>query len=132
MKSSCIFFLLAILTFFSCKNKEICSINQNNAGKQVYDFNEASCFIALKLKEKAPKLELIQNALLIEESYMTKIGLISDETISENELESDVELNTNKLVEFALGNDNIGLTKEELTRIYDKEIEYLKFIGVVD
>ena len=52
--------------------------------------------------------------------------------ISEDELESDVELNTNELIEFALENDNIGLTKEELTRIYDKEIEYLKFIGLVD
>jgi|GEM_PF-2831059 len=132
MKLSYVFHLFTLFILFSCKNEPTCFINQNNAGNQLYDSNEAACFIALKLKEKAPKLELIQNALLIEGSYMAKIGLISDKPISEDELGSDVELNTNELIEFALENDNIGLTKEELTRIYDQEIEYLKFIGLVE
>ncbi|WJJ96591.1 hypothetical protein [Algibacter luteus] len=113
-------------------NQSICSVNENNVGKQIYDLNEATCFIALKLNKKASDLNLIRDALLAEENYMNNIGLISENPNSENETESNVELDVNELVEYALNQEKVDLTKEDLLEIYDTEIEYLKFIGVVD
>jgi len=116
---------------FSCNNGSVCTIDQNNAGKQIYNLSEATCFIALKLKDNAPELELIQNALIIEEQYMTESGLIPDEPNSEDESSPTVIFYVEDLIEFALKNEDIGLTKGELSDIYDQEVEYLKFIGVV-
>ncbi|SDY15114.1 hypothetical protein SAMN05444411_1411 [Lutibacter oricola] len=124
--------LLIILTLSSCKNEPFCSVNENNAGKEIYDLDEASCFIALKLDKKASDLNLIRNALTAEENYMNKIGLISENPNSENRTEPNTELDVNELVEYALNKEKVELTKNKLLEIYDTEIEYLKFIGVVD
>ena len=124
-------YLLALFITFSCENENICSIDKDNAGKEIFDLDEATCFIALKLGKNAPELELIRNSLIAEEKYMKKIGLISEKPNHEEENGSNAELDINKLVEFALDDRNIGLTKDELIEIYDTEFEYLKFIGVV-
>ena len=120
--------LLIIISLSSCKNEHFCTINENNAGKEVYDLEEASCFIALKMNKKASELNLIREALIAEENYMNNIGLISEKP----NLESDVEIDINELAEYALNKEKIELTKNELLEIYDTEIEYLKFIGVVN
>jgi hypothetical protein len=124
--------LLIILTLSSCKNEPFCSVNENNAGKEIYDLDEASCFIALKLDKKASDLNLIRDALIAEENYMNKIGLISENPNSEDGTETNTELDMNDLVEYALNKEKVELTKNELLEIYDTEIEYLIFIGVVD
>ncbi|MCL6294025.1 hypothetical protein [Jejuia spongiicola] len=123
--------LLIILSLNSCKNEPICSVNENNAGKEIFDLDEASCFIALKLDKKASDLNLIRDALVAEENYMNKIGLTSNNPNSENETELDIELDINRLAEYALNEEKVDLTKDYLLEIYDTEIEYLKFIGVV-
>jgi hypothetical protein len=125
-------FILTLLSFFSCKKEPICSVNENNAGKEIYDLDEATCFIALKLNKKASELNLIRGALIAEENYMNKIGLISENPNSEDATESSVEFDINDLVEYALNKEKVELTKNELVEIYDTEIEYLIFIGVVD
>lgn len=53
-------------------------MNENNAGKQRYNLHDATCFIALKLKKKKPDLDKVQKALIAEENYMIKIGIISE------------------------------------------------------
>ena len=120
----------------SCKNEPICVINENNAGKEIYDLEEASCFIALKLNKKASDLNLIREALIAEESFMNNVGLITEspnsETETESDVELDVELDINELVEYALNKEKVELTKNELIEIYDTEIEYLMFIGIVN
>ncbi len=125
-------FILTLLSFFGCKNDPICTVNENNAGKEIYDLDEATCFIALKLNKKKPDLKLIRGALIAEENYMNKIGLISENSNAENEIESSAELDINQMVEYALNEEKVDLTKDELHEIYDTEIEYLMFIGVVD
>ncbi|AUC14387.1 hypothetical protein BTO06_04160 [Tenacibaculum sp. SZ-18] len=125
-------FILTLLSFFGCKNEPICTVNENNAGKEIYDLDEATCFIALKLKKKKSDLNLIHDALLAEMNYMEKTGLTSDIPNPESEPESNVELNINQMVEYALNEEKVDLTKEELLEVYDTEIEYLIFIGVVD
>lgn len=125
-------FILTLLSFFSCKNEPICNVNENNAGKQIYDLDEATCFIALKLNKKKSDLNLIRSALIAEENYMNKIGLISENPNPETESESNVEIDINEMVEYALNEEKVDLTKDELTEIYDTEIEYLMFIGVVE
>src|SRR5690606_30319200 len=82
--------LLIFITLSSCKNEPICSVNENNAGKEIYDLDEASCFIALKLDKKASDLSLIRDALIAEENYMKNIGLISENPNLESETESDI------------------------------------------
>ncbi|MCH3881690.1 hypothetical protein [Tenacibaculum aquimarinum] len=124
--------LLIILILSSCKNEPFCSVNENNAGKEIYDLDEASCFIALKLEKGASDLNLIRDALIAEENYMNKIGLISENPNSEDGTEPNTELDTNDLVEYALNKEKVELTKNELFEIYDTEIEYLMFIGVVN
>lgn len=124
--------LLIILTLSSCKNEPFCSVNENNAGKGIYDLNEVSCFIALKLDKKASDLNLIRDALIAEENYMNKIGLISENPNLENGTKPNSELNVNELVEYALNKEKVELTKTELIEVYKTEIEYLKFIGVVN
>ena len=124
--------LLIILTLSSCKNEPFCSINENNAGKEIYDLDEASCFIALKLDKKASDLNLIRDALIAEENYMNKIGLISENPNSEDRIEPNTELDMNDLVEYALNKKKVELTKTQLLEIYETEVEYLKFIGVVN
>ena len=124
--------LLIILILSSCKNEPFCSVNENNAGKEIYDLDEASCFIALKLEKRASDLNLIRDALIAEENYMNKIGLISENPNSEDGTEPNTELDTNDLVEYALNKEKVELTKNELFEIYDTEIEYLMFIGVVN
>lgn len=125
-------FILTLLSFFGCKNEPICTVNENNAGKQIYDLDEATCFIALKLNKKKSDLNLIRSALIAEENYMNKIGLISENSNPESESESNVEMDINEMVEYALNEEKVDLTKDELTEIYDTEIEYLMFIGVVE
>jgi hypothetical protein len=70
-------FILTLLSIFGCKSEPICTINENNAGKQIYDLDEAYCFIALKLDKKASDLKLIHSALIAEINYGDKIGLNS-------------------------------------------------------
>lgn len=125
-------FILTLLSFFGCKNEPICTVNENNAGKQIYDLDEAICFIALKLNKKKSDLNLIRSALIAEENYMNKIGLITENPNTESESESNVEMDINEMVEYALNEEKVDLTKDELTEIYDTEIEYLMFIGVVE
>jgi hypothetical protein len=107
-------------------------VNENNAGKEIYDLDEATCFIALKLNKKKSDLNLIREALLVEMNYMDKTGLNSDNPIPESESDSNAELDINQMVEYALNEEKIDLTKEELIEIYDAEIQYLIFIGVVE
>ena len=123
-------FILTLLSFFGCKNEPICTVNENNAGKEIYDLDEATCFIALKLNKKKSDLNLIRDALVAEINFMDKIGLNSDNPNPESETESNVELDINQVVEYALNEEKVDLTKEELQEIYDTEIEYLIFIGV--
>ncbi|MUU79876.1 hypothetical protein [Winogradskyella endarachnes] len=125
-------FILTLLSFFGCKNEPICTVNQNNAGKQIYNLDEATCFIALKLNKKKSDLNWIRGALVAEENYMNKIGLISENPNTESKSESNAEMDINEMVKYALNEEKIDLTKEELMEIYDTEVEYLMFIGVVD
>lgn len=125
-------FILTLLSFFGCKNEPICTVNENNAGKQIYDLDEATCFIALKLNKKKSDLNLIRSALIAEENYMNKVGLISENPNPESEPESNAEMDFNEMVEYALNEEKVELTKEELMEIYDTEVEYLMFIGVVE
>ncbi|WP_237700980.1 hypothetical protein [Lacinutrix sp. 5H-3-7-4] len=123
---------MTLLSFFGCKNEPICTVNENNAGKQIYDLDEATCFIALKLNKKKSDLNLIRSALIAEENYMNKVGLISENPNPESEPESNAEMDFNEMVEYALNEEKVELTKEELMEIYDTEVEYLMFIGVVE
>ena len=124
-------FILTLLSFFGCKNEPICTVNENNAGKEIYDLDEATCFIALKLNKKKSDLKLIRSALIAEENYMNKIGLITENPNPESEPESNAELDVNQMAEYAMNEEKVELTKDELIEVYDTEIEYLMFIGVV-
>ncbi|GAA4240842.1 hypothetical protein GCM10022292_05020 [Winogradskyella damuponensis] len=124
--------ILTLLSFFGCKNEPICTVNENNAGKEIYDLDEATCFIALKLNKKKSDLNLIRDALIAEMNYMEKTGLTSDNPNPENEPESNTELDINQMVEYALNEEKVKLSKDKLLEIYDTEIEYLMFIGVVE
>ena len=122
---------MTLLSFFGCKNEPICTVNENNAGKEIYDLDEATCFIALKLNKKKSDLKLIRSALIAEENYMNKIGLITENPNPESEPESNAELDVNQMAEYAMNEEKVELTKDELIEVYDTEIEYLMFIGVV-
>ena len=63
---------------------------------------------------------------------MEKTGLTSDNPNPENEPELNTELDINQMVEYAINDEKVELTKDELLEIYDTEIEYLMFIGVVN
>ncbi|WP_420551981.1 hypothetical protein [Tenacibaculum aiptasiae] len=123
-------YILILFSFFSCKKDPICTINENNAGKETYDLDEATCFIALKLEKKKSDLNLIRDALIAEENYMSKIRLLSKNPDSKNK--SNAYLDINELVKYAMHKEKINLTKDHLLEIYNVEIEYLKFIGVLD
>ena len=123
---------LTLLSFLGSNSKPICTVNEENAGKKVYDLDEATCFIALKLNKKESDLKFIRHALVAEENYMNKIGLISKNPDSEDKVEEDTELDISLMVEYALNEEKVDLTREELLQIYDTEIEYLIFIGVVE
>ncbi|AEH01417.1 hypothetical protein Lacal_1569 [Lacinutrix sp. 5H-3-7-4] len=75
---------------------------------------------------------MIRSALIAEENYMNKVGLISENPNPESEPESNAEMDFNEMVEYALNEEKVELTKEELMEIYDTEVEYLMFIGVVE
>jgi ssDNA-binding Zn-finger/Zn-ribbon topoisomerase 1 len=124
-------FILTLLSFFGCKNQPICTVNENNAGKQIYDLDEATCFIALKLNKKKSDLDKVRKALIAEENYMVKIGLISEGPNPENETEPSPVLDIERMAEYARKEEKVELSKNELLDIYDIEVEYLKFIGVV-
>ena len=98
---------MTLLSFFNCKNEPICTVNENNAGKQIYDLDEATCFIALKLNKKKSDLNLIRSALIAEENYMNKIGLISENPNPESESESNAEMDTNQMVEYAINEEKV-------------------------
>lgn len=124
--------LLIIFSLNSCKNQSICSVDESNAGKQIYDLDEATCFIALKLNKKTSDLNLIRDALIAEEIYLKKNGMISENPKPKNDTKPDIELNINDLAEYALNKEKVELTKSELIEIYDTEIEYFMFIGIVN
>lgn len=132
MKFYQVIFLVILFTIMSCNKNANCSIDQGNAGKRIYDLDEASCFNALELDDKAPTLESIRNALIIEEKYMSEIGLIHNKQIPKKENHSNINLETNELINFALRDGRTQLDKNQLTEIYDAEIGYLKFIGAIN
>ena len=123
---------MTLLSFFGCKNEPICTVNENNAGKEIYDLDEATCFIALKLNKKKSDLKLIRSALIAEENYMSKIRLATENPNPESEPDPNAELDINQMAEYAMSEEKVKLTKDELIEIYDTEIEYLMFIGVVE
>ena len=124
-------FILILISIFSCKNESICTINENNAGKEIYDLDEATCFIALKLNKKKPDLNLIRGALIAEEAWIEKIELISNKPLQEDGIDPIAELDIHDLVEFVFNNYNTELTKMELLEIFEVETGYLEFIEVV-
>lgn len=124
-------FILSLLAFFSCEKDPNCSINESNAGSQIYDLDEAACFIALKLKKtKKSELMLIRSALMAGENYMKKIGLISENPSEETDSEAVPVMDIIELVKYAQHEKKVDLPEEVLINIYDTEIEYLTFIGV--
>lgn len=131
MNSKHCIYTIVISIVFSCKSDPNCNLNLNNAGNQVYILSEATCFISLKLEDKSPRLELIEKALLIEEEFMDQAGLLSSEPIPQFEQNSNIELSIDELIQYALKDETLELSKDDLLNIYDKEIEYLKFIGLV-
>ncbi|XLS28889.1 hypothetical protein ACJD0Z_17045 [Flavobacteriaceae bacterium M23B6Z8] len=124
-------FILILLLFFGRKNEPICTVNENNAGKEIYDLDEATCFIGLKLNKKKSYLNLIREALMAEMNYMDKIQLISNKPNSASKFGQNIELDINKMVKYALVEEKVDLTEDELYEIYNTEVEYLIFIGVV-
>ena len=63
---------------------------------------------------------------------MNKIGLTTENPNPESEPESNAELDINQMAEYAINEEKVELTKDELLEIYDTEIEYLMFTGVVN
>lgn len=122
---------LILIVFFNCKNEAICSFNENNAGKEIYDLDEATCFITLKLNQKKSYSKHIRNALIAEKNYMENIGLICDNE-SEDETEKETIIYFGEIADYALNVKKVNLTKEELIKVYETEMEYLKFIGVTE
>ena len=110
-------FILGLFFFLGCKNQPICTINENNAGKEIYDIDEATCFIALKLNKKKSDLKLIRNALIAEANYMNKIGLIAENPNTESEPDSSIEMDINQMIEYVLKEEKVNLKKRN----------YLKF-----
>lgn len=121
-----------LILFINCKNNPVCSINEKNAGKKIYNLDEATCFIALKLKKKTSDLKLIEKALIAEEKYMIKIGLVYENQNVNTEKQSDTVLNIDELINYAQIQEKVELTRNELLMIYETEIEYFKFIGIVE
>lgn len=114
------------------ESEAICSVYENSAGKEIYDLHGAACFITLKLNKKRIELHVVRDALIAAENYMTKMGLISESQNSENNNNSNLVLDINELVKYTLNEENIELGENELLDIYNTEIEYLKFIGLVN
>lgn len=125
-------YLLNFLILFGCISDPICTVNKNNANKQVYDLEEATCFIALQLNAKKSELKIIKRALIAEDNYMIKIGLIQQNPDILNESESNLEMDIDELIEYALNIEKVNIRRENLIEIYDAEVAFLKFIGVVD
>jgi hypothetical protein len=67
----------------------------------------------------------------MEEKYMYKLGLMSDEPFKEEEPKSSNILVVEELINFAL-KKGVKLNRVELYDIYECQIEYFKFIGIVD
>ncbi|MDP5100173.1 MAG: hypothetical protein NWQ09_02510 [Nonlabens sp.] len=130
-KFSHIIILFSLIMNTSCKNEVVCQVDEQSRGSLIYNIDEASCFIALRLKETAPELALIREALFQEEKYMIKIGIITEDTTIDNE-ETDIVLDFDKLIQFAQDNMDNSLSKEQLEIIYETENEYLQFIGSID
>lgn len=123
---------MSLFSLLCCNNEPVCSVNENNAGKKVYDLKEATCFIAIELNKKSSDLNLINDALTAEANYMRIVNLVTENLLIGSETESDIiNFDLNTLVEYVLNNEKVKLTKNELLEIYDAEIKYLKFIGVV-
>ena len=123
---------MSLFSLLCCNNEPVFSVNENNAGKKVYDLKEATCFIAIELNKKSSDLNLINDALTAEANYMRIVNLVTENLLIGSETESDIiNFDLNTLVEYVLNNEKVKLTKNELLEIYDAEIKYLKFIGVV-
>ena len=120
------------IAFIRCENKSTCKINPDNANRKIYNEEEAACFILLKLDDKTLDLNQIQTALAIEFNYMKEIGLVSENKLTENQYNSSIKLDIFKIVEIAIKNDKVNISKDKLVNIYEAETSYLKFIGVVD
>ena len=123
--------LVILFTLTNCKGKVECTVDKENAGSLNYNIQEAACFIHKHLGDKSPKLELVENALTLEEKYMLKLGLISNGPFEKKDSIHSDTLDVGKMINFALKND-IKLTYSQLYDIYEAETEYLEFIGLVD
>jgi phage anti-repressor protein len=125
--------LLVISTLFiSCQNGINCTINQSNLNSKVYNEQEAICFISKNLNDKKIELNQIENALYIENEYMRKIGIISENEINEEENNLKIELDISKVIEIALKNKKTNITREKLLEIFEAENKYLEFIGIAN
>jgi len=124
--------LIISIVFISCQTKTNCKVNQDNKNSEIYNEEEAICFISLNLNDKTIELNQIETALLIEFDYMKKIGLVSGNKLNQNSSKSGIELDISKVIEIALKNKKINISKKNLIDIYEAENKYLEFLGLVE
>ena len=102
-----------------------CEVSEDSRNGKVYDQFEADCMIYEGL-EKSLSIDEIDVVLTLESEYLQKEGLYS-ETAQGRDRTQIVDP-----LQYILDNYSGTLTSEEIIKILDSEIEYLKFIGVVE
>lgn len=124
--------LTSLLLFFGCKTKTSCHVDPASKGSMEFDIDECACFIALKSFGKDYTLKQIKRALVLEEKFMEKVGLITEEPVAENDSLPKPVLDIEEMIQYALKNNPSGLTSDQLSNIYEVEIEYYQFIGLTE
>ncbi|MBP9781332.1 hypothetical protein KBC89_01620 [Candidatus Woesebacteria bacterium] len=120
-----VFLSMYVVIYFLIPLQYLCAVPDDSRGSKVYDQFEADCMIYEGLGKTVPFVE-IDTLLTLESEYLEKEGLYS---------ENNRSVDSNQIINpqpYILENYSGSLTTEEVNRVLDYELNYLKFIGVVD
>lgn len=90
---------------------------------KVYVPEDASCFVFQRLKEKGFTLRQVDQVLTLEFDYQKKIGLVDNS-------EKDTIKSQYDPLPYVKKHQTLGLGDDQINRIFDEELEYMKFVGI--
>lgn len=128
-----VFLLYQAVTFINVKYnyagylKNYCnsSYNEKSISKdKVYVPEDASCFVFQRLKEKGFTLQQVDRVLTLEFDYQKEFGIVGSskkDTSKSNQYDP---------LPYIKKHQTLGLVDEQINRIFDEELEYMKFVGI--
>jgi len=98
-----------------------CVISEEKRGSEVYDDNDAVCYILKKLEDKDVTKEEIKHVIDLEAEFRENTTV-----------DKSMALSSDPVPNYIFKHQTMNMTQAKIDRIYDAESYYLQFLGLID